>query len=78
MTQLNRSIERWKGCDPAYMATEQSPAAITYAFIDAKHDILALAEVLRQIAGCAFDNRSDSERCDHIFRLAVAALKATA
>ena len=46
MTQLNRSIERWKGCDPAYMATEQSPAAITYAFIDAQHDILALADAL--------------------------------
>ena len=49
MTQLNRSIERWKGCDPAYMATEQSPAAITYAFIDAQHDILALADVLRAL-----------------------------
>lgn len=40
--KLRRSIERWRNCDPATMAT-QSPAAVAFAFEDAKHDILALS-----------------------------------
>lgn len=38
---LQRSIEQWRGCDPARMAT-QSPAAVTWGFMDAKADILQL------------------------------------
>ena len=45
MTQLNRSIERWKGCDPEAMTYHQSAAAIKFAFEDAKHDVLALHEI---------------------------------
>ena len=40
---LARSIEQWQNCDPHAMATRQSYAAIEYAFIDAKRDILALS-----------------------------------
>ena len=42
MIKLNRAIDQWKNCDPTKMATEQSDAAIMYAFQDAKHDILEL------------------------------------
>ena len=38
---MNRSIDRWSICSPKAMAT-QSGAAITYAFEDARHDILEL------------------------------------
>lgn len=40
---MNRSIERWKACLPSAM-TQQSTAAITYAFEDARHDIIELAD----------------------------------
>jgi len=38
---MNRSIDRWKACLPSAMA-QQSKAAITYAFEDARHDIIEL------------------------------------
>jgi len=41
-TKLARSIEQWQNCDPNVMAMKQSLPAIANAFIDAKHDILAL------------------------------------
>lgn len=42
-----RAIDQWRGCDPRVMTT-MSSAAIQFAFMDAKHDILALyAEVER-------------------------------
>lgn len=45
---MRRSIEQWKVCNPKAMAYEQSPAAIMYAFEDAKADVLDLhAENLR-------------------------------
>lgn len=40
--ELNRSVARWAVCDPKAMAENQSPAAIMYAFKDAKADIAAL------------------------------------
>ena len=40
---LARSIEQWQNCDPHAMATRQSDAAIENAFVDAKHDVLALS-----------------------------------
>lgn len=40
---LARSIEQWQNCDPHAMATRQSYAAIENAFVDAKHDVLALS-----------------------------------
>jgi hypothetical protein len=42
---MRRSIDQWRGCDPKAMAT-QSEAALTYAFEDARADILALHEAL--------------------------------
>ncbi len=42
MTALARKLEQWRGCDPVSMSC-QSEAAITYAFRDMRHDILALA-----------------------------------
>lgn len=42
---LNRSIESWEKCDPTGMSS-MSKAAICYAIIDAKHDILKLYEWL--------------------------------
>lgn len=52
--KLARPIERWRLCDPLAMATQQSTAAIEYAFEDAKHDILALhTEVERLSAAIA-------------------------
>ena len=46
---MKRSIERWKNCNPKAMA-KQSEAAIMYAFMDAKEDILKMAEALQVIA----------------------------
>jgi hypothetical protein len=40
---MNRSIDRWNVCNPSAMA-QQSIAAITYAFEDARHDMLELAQ----------------------------------
>lgn len=39
---LARDILRWRNCDPEAMAYHQSQAAIKFAFIDAKHDVLLL------------------------------------
>ena len=39
---MNRTIEQWNGCQPEAMATEQSDVARTFAFADAKADILEL------------------------------------
>ncbi len=39
---MNRTIEQWSGCQPEAMATEQSDVARTFAFADAKADILEL------------------------------------
>ena len=43
---MKRKIEQWRNCEPAAMAT-QSQAALTFAFEDAKADILALHEAGR-------------------------------
>lgn len=40
--KLSRTLEQWAGCDPQVM-TLQSPAAMEFAFQDAKHDIRVLA-----------------------------------
>lgn len=45
---MKRKIEQWRNCEPAAMAN-QSQAALTYAFIDAKADILALHEAIDDI-----------------------------
>lgn len=39
---MKRTIEQWRGCEPEAMATRQSDAARTFAFADAKADILEL------------------------------------
>ena len=39
---MKRTIEQWNGCEPEAMATEQSEVARTFAFADAKADILEL------------------------------------
>ena len=39
---MKRTIEQWSGCKPESMATGQSEAARTFAFADAKDDILEL------------------------------------
>lgn len=45
---MNRTIEQWKSCDPKVMATQQSDAAITFAFEDAQQDILELHRRLQK------------------------------
>ena len=40
--KLQRTIEQWRHCDPKTMAYKMSEVAITYAFEDAKEDILTL------------------------------------
>lgn len=40
--KLSRTLEQWAGCEPQVM-TQQSPAAVEFAFQDAKHDIRVLA-----------------------------------
>lgn len=40
---MKRSIDRWRFCLPSAMST-QSKAAVTYAFEDARHDILELTD----------------------------------
>jgi hypothetical protein len=42
---MKRKIEQWRGCEPEAMAG-QSKAAITYAFEDAKADIIELHNML--------------------------------
>ena len=39
---MQRTIEQWRGCDPRKMATSQSPEARTFAYQDARADILEL------------------------------------
>lgn len=39
---MKRTIGQWRGCNPESMATGQSEAARTFAFADAKADILEL------------------------------------
>ncbi len=47
---MQRTIEQWRGCAPAVMATQQSPVAIQFAFEDAKADILALYALAERVA----------------------------
>lgn len=51
--KLSRTLEQWAGCDPRAM-TQQSPAALEFAFQDAKHDIRVLAA-----ANAALQARAD-------------------
>ena len=44
---MKRTIEQWRNCDPAHMATAMSPAAIRFALEDAKADILELHQQLQ-------------------------------
>ena len=39
---MKRTIEQWSGCKPEAMATAQSDVARTFAFADARADILEL------------------------------------
>lgn len=47
---LRRKIEQWRNGDPEAMATQQSRAAIFYAFQDARADILALYALAERVA----------------------------
>lgn len=47
---MQRTITQWRAGQPAAMATQQSPAAITYALEDAKADILALYALVERVA----------------------------
>jgi hypothetical protein len=49
MLKLNRTIQQWRGGDPLTMATCQSGVAIQFAFMDAKHDILALHQEVERL-----------------------------
>lgn len=62
MSELKRTQETWRGCDPKAMSV-MSPAAIFYALTDAKHDIVklhcelaALREELARVTTLAADN----------------------
>lgn len=67
---MNRSIERWKVCLPSAMA-QQSTAAITYAFEDARHDIIELADQNARLRSllmiAAFPRRGTEEEAMNIF-----------
>lgn len=45
---MRRSLKTWNLCNPSSM-TEQSPAAIRYAFEDARADIIELATDLERM-----------------------------
>lgn len=47
---MQRTIKQWRGCVPAAMATQQSPAAIQFAFEAARADILALYALAERVA----------------------------
>lgn len=47
--EMERTVSQWANCSPKAMAT-MSPAAIEYAFQDAKKDILRMAKILEDIA----------------------------
>ena len=49
---MQRTIVQWTNCDPRAMVT-QSPAAIQYAFEDAKADILQLYKELQRFKNVA-------------------------
>lgn len=70
---MQRSIERWSGCDPKAMAT-QSEAAIAFAFEDAKADIAELAGqrsvFIALLADCY--EVLDTLDCDEVRRLMAA------
>lgn len=61
--KLERTIDAWRACDPEAMATKQSPVAITFAFKDAKHDILALHAEVEQLR-TAIEVRGDADRAE--------------
>ena len=46
---MRRSLQTWKICNPASMASDQSPSAIRYALEDAQADILELEEQLNRM-----------------------------
>lgn len=46
---MNRTIEQWRNCDPAAMATQQSEGARMYAFQDARADILWMYSAIKTI-----------------------------
>ena len=48
--KLQRTIQQWRAGQPAAMATNQSRAAIQFAFEDAKADILALYALAERVA----------------------------
>ena len=55
---MKRTIEQWRRCEPEAMATRQSAAARTFAFADAKADILELhrdVERLRELLADLWD-----------------------
>ena len=47
---MQRTIDQWRRCSPHAMTYNQSPAAILYAFEDAKADILALYALAERVA----------------------------
>lgn len=47
---MERSIKQWSACDPQKMAQTLSGAAIFYALLDAKRDILALHHLAMRVA----------------------------
>ena len=70
---MNRSIERWKLCLPSAMS-QQSNAAITYAFEDARHDIIELDDQNKRLRSllkmAAYPRRGTEEESMDIFTFA--------
>lgn len=48
---MKRTIEQWRNAVPELMATAQSEAARTYAFADARADILELHREIERLRG---------------------------
>jgi len=67
-----RELRQWEVCDPQRMV-EMSPAAIEYALIDAKVDIMALCKLIERIKALAEDGMCHGlladERCRVILDL---------
>lgn len=51
--KLKRTIQEWRNLDPVHIAQRQGRPVAKHALVDAKHDILALAAKVEELAAAA-------------------------
>ena len=63
---MNKQVKSWAKCNPAEMAKLMSETTLKYTLLDAKYDILKMAEALRVIAYPAGDEALIGDAADFI------------